>query len=281
MVGVMAYERLGEAALDYRPVRYGASKLLFRGPKKQLEGAYAAFLGGTETYGKFIEAPFPALIEAETGLRAVNFGWPNAGVDVYLNDPVVLEATRAAAVTVLQVPGAQNMSNRFYSVHPRRNDRFLKASTLLKTVYSEVDFTEFHFTRHMLTRLKEVSESRFAMVREELREAWTHRMNLLVTRLGAPVVLVWFSGHAPGENADAPGLDTEPSFVTRAMLDSLRGGVEQIVEVVVSPAAKAAGTAGMVYSEMEEAAAQEMLGPMAHSEAEAALSPIIAHYAEG
>ncbi len=35
--------------------------------------------------------------------------------------------------------GAQNLSNRFYAVHPRRNDRFLRASTLMKTIFREVD----------------------------------------------------------------------------------------------------------------------------------------------
>ena len=65
----MAYEKLGHSPLDYMPCRYGASKLLFRGPRRVLEAPYVACLGGTETYGKFIEAPFPALIEAQTGVR--------------------------------------------------------------------------------------------------------------------------------------------------------------------------------------------------------------------
>ncbi len=57
-------------------------------------------------------------------------------------------------MTVIQVMGAHNMSNRFYAVHPRRNDRFLRASLgCCKTIYPEVDFTEFNFTRHMLTAL--------------------------------------------------------------------------------------------------------------------------------
>ncbi len=57
----MAYENLGESALDYVPCRYGKSKLLFRGPKRKLTAPYVAMIGGTETYGKFVETPFPAL----------------------------------------------------------------------------------------------------------------------------------------------------------------------------------------------------------------------------
>ncbi|MEZ5723123.1 MAG: DUF6473 family protein [Paracoccaceae bacterium] len=74
------------------------------------------------------------------------------------------------------------MSNRFYAVHPRRNDRFLRASNLLKTIYREVDFTEFNFTRHLLTRLKELSEDKFMMVEQELK-AWVARMKTLVSKI--------------------------------------------------------------------------------------------------
>ena len=53
-----------------------------------------------------------------------------AGTDDLRDSP----ALAVARLTVLQVTGAQNMSNRFYSVHPRRNDRFLKASPLLRAM---------------------------------------------------------------------------------------------------------------------------------------------------
>ena len=60
----MAFENPGQGALDYFPCRYGHSKLLFRGPRRKLDGAYCAVLGGSETYGKYVREPYPALIEA-------------------------------------------------------------------------------------------------------------------------------------------------------------------------------------------------------------------------
>ena len=83
----------------------------------------------------------------------------------------MLSACANAQVTVIQILGAHNMSNRFYTVHPRRNDRFLRASPMLRGIYHDVDFTEFNFTRHMLSRLREISEERFALVVEELKTA--------------------------------------------------------------------------------------------------------------
>ncbi|QYX57837.1 hypothetical protein K1T73_05465 [Roseovarius sp. SCSIO 43702] len=262
----MAYERIGDASLDYVPCRYGASKLLFRGPRRSLSGAYAVFLGGTETYGKFIARPYPALVEARTGLKCVNFGWPNAGVDVFLNDADVLAAASGSAVTVLQVPPAPNMSNRFYRVHPRRNDRFLEASAMLRAIYGEVDFTEFHFTRHMLGRLHDLSPERFALVREELQAAWRARMRLLVDHIAAPVVLLWMSRHPMRGAADVPDIAEDPALVTREMVGEIAPLVHATIDATTSAAAREAGTAGMVFSEFEAPAAAELPNPAAHVE---------------
>mgnify|MGYP007100961825 CR=1 FL=1 len=101
MVGVMTYERIGPAALDYMPCRYGSSKILFRGPRRRLDKPYIAFLGGTETYGKFLAEPYPALVEAGLGRVCVNLGAVNAGADIYLNEPSLLEVIAGAEAVVI------------------------------------------------------------------------------------------------------------------------------------------------------------------------------------
>lgn len=276
----MAYEKQGAQTLDYRPCRYGASKLLFRGPKRRLGGRYAAFLGGTETYGKFIAQPFAALVEAQTGMPCVNLGWPNAGLDVMVNEAEIVATASRAAVTVVQAPGAQSLTNRYYSVHPRRNDRFLQASPLLRGMYGEVDFTNFHFVRHMLGCLAAVSPDRFAVLRDEVQTAWTARMALLLGRIDAPVLLLWVSAHAPETRADAPGIAQEPALVTRAMLDAVRGRAAGLIDATLSPAARAGGTTGMIHSEFEANIAAELPGPTAHAEIAQRLVPLIAQYAQ-
>ncbi len=276
----MAFEKLGAQPLDYMPCRYGTSKLLFRGPKRRLAGRYAAFLGGTETYGKFIETPFPALVEAQSGLPCVNLGWPNAGLDVLVNDTEMLRAASRAAVTVLQVPGAQNLSNRYFSVHPRRNDRFVQASPLLRGMFGDVDFTQFHFTGHMLRHLLQASPQRFEVLRDELQTAWVARMSLLLRRIEGPVILLWLSAHMPEPRADEPEIGDDPAFVTQDMLEKVRPHAHAIVEATITPSARAAGTAGMVHSEFDANMAAELPGPAAHEEVAAHLLPLLRRYAE-
>jgi hypothetical protein len=268
-VGVMSYAGLSAEALDYAPCRYGTSKILFRGPQRRTDAPYVAVLGGNETYGKYIKTPFPALVETDLGVNCINFGVVNAGVDVFLNDETMLDLAQRSEVTVLQVVGAQNMSNRFYTVHPRRNDRFVAASERLSVVFPEVDFAEFHFNRHMLSMLHSVSKERFAIVRAEVQTAWLARMKLLLDKIGGKIVLVWFASHAPYQ-PEPVGLDPsaapDPLFVTSEMLEQLRPLVEEIVVPKLSGTALSAGTDGMVFDDMERLAAQEMLGPKAHAE---------------
>lgn len=271
----MTYEDTGPQALDYFPCRYGQSKLLFRGPRRRLHGDYSVFLGGIETYGKFIETPFSTQVEHDTGLKSVNLGCVNAGVDAYLTDKSLVEICNNAKVTVIQLMGAQNMSNRFYAVHPRRNDRFLRPSKLMQTIFAEVDFADVNFTRHLLFTLSEGAPSKFSMVEQELKDAWVGRMTTLIKEINGPVILLWLADHAPGEN---PGLgegNAEPLFVEREMLEQIRPLVSDIVEIVAEPDEIEEGMNEMVYAPLEQAAAEELLGPVVHRRAAAALAESI------
>lgn len=276
MVGMMTFENLGVRSLDYQPCNYGDSGLSFRGPKRDLGGDYVAFLGGTETYGKFISRPYPAIVEAETGLTCVNLGLNAAGPDSYLNAPSVLDAAAGAQLCVVQIMGANNLTNRFYAVHPRRNDRFIRASQLMQTIFREVDFTEFHFTRHMLGRLATVAPERFRLVVDEVQQAWMARMGSLLTRLETEVVLLWFADHAPEDQMDPTGAEQDPFGIERWMIERLRPRVSRVVEVVASPAALACGTDGMIYADMDEPVARGMMGPAAHDEVAGAVVDVLA-----
>ena len=270
----MKHETLGEAGLSYAPCRYGTSRILFRGPRRQLEGRYIAFVGGTETYGRFLEQPFPVLVETALSDPCINFGMVNASVDAYAGEPTVIAACQGAALNVVQVMGAQNMSNRFYTVHPRRNDRFLKASTVLQAIYPDVDFSDYCFTRHMLGALYARSPDRFEIVRMELEAAWLGRMTSFLREIGKHTFLLWFAAHLPSDgrwDSRAQPFKADPLFVTRRMIDALRPMVRGVVMAQPSARALAMGTEGMYFSPLQAVAAAECLGLAAHQEVAAAL----------
>ncbi len=277
----MKHENIEGAGLTYAPCRYGMSRILFRGPRRRLDKPYLAFVGGTETFGKFIDRPFPAMVEKELGRTCVNFGTVNGGVDAFVNDPTIMAACNDADLTVVQIMGANFLSNRFYSVHPRRNDRFLRASTVLQAIYSDVDFADFTFTRHMLGKLLALSPERFDIVVSELREAWVARMKNMLGQIGPNAVLLWFARQELSDahwNEGPHPLQTDPLFITRSMIDDLRPLVRDVIAVQPSEIALKQGTRGMYFSAMQAKAASEMLGVACHAEVSNTLAPAIKRF---
>ena len=274
----MRQETIEREVLSYSPCRYGSSRMLFRGPRKRLDQPYMAFVGGTETYGKFIEKPFVSLVEKAMRQTCVNFGCVNGGIDAFLGDQTVTDICKQADLTVVQVMGANFLSNRFYSVHPRRNDRFLNASTVLQAIYHDVDFAEFSYTRHMLGALHAKSPERFETVVEELRQAWSARMNTLLGLTGENVVLLWFAEHVPTNDhwSDIGGqLQADPLFITHDMIEALRPKARDIVIAKPSDEALAEHSKGMIFPVSQTRVANEMLGAKCHHEAATALIPKI------
>ena len=220
------------------------------------------------------------MVEVEAGIPVVNLGAVNAGLDVYLNDPDILDIARAAKAVVLQVVGAHNLSNRFYKVHRRRNDRFLGANPALRSLFPEVDFTEFSFTRHMLQSLHKLSPERFEHVAEELRLTWQARMQRLIREIGCEVVLLWFSPNRP-PRADRPtDLTREPLLITADMMARLRPSVRAIVEVLSNSAALIEAEGGLSFTALEEPAARGVPGLAAHREVSARLTAVLRQIVE-
>jgi hypothetical protein len=270
----MSYEILEPPALDYYPCRYGTSKLIFRGPRRDLREPYVAFIGGTQTYGKFIEQPFPLKVEHLTGVPSVNFGQVSAGLDVFAKDVFVQEAARGARVTVLEVLGAANLSNRLYTVHTRRNDRFLRASAELQKLFPKTDFTQFNFTQHMLIYLMREDENRFAVLKRSLQRVWTRRMRQLLHRLGPKVVLLRIA--AGPFAADTPEeILGYPALVTDDMLDGLSGYVSAIVDIPIEAQRGLQMQDGMAFDAHEADAAGVVAPPSVHTAVAKALCPVL------
>lgn len=272
----MSFNQRGQMPLDYETVTYSGSVLRFRAPWVDMAQPFVLCLGGSETFGRFLHAPYPAQISDTLGVPVLNMGVMNAGLDVALNDVAIRRAVGEAQAIVLQVTGAQNMTNRFYSVHPRRNDRFVKATSILRTIYRDVDFTEFHFTRHLLTHLKTLSEDRFAILREELQIAWRARMLRFIRDAKVPVHLLWIANRSPGQPEPSDALGSDPLFVTSEMVEAVAEEAASLTCAVAEASIHENATRGMFYASREEAAARALPGPDVHAQAARALAAKLA-----
>jgi hypothetical protein len=272
----MLFDRITHGSLDYCLYRHGRSKAQFRGPRPDLSRTYFCALGANETFGKFVPHPWPTLLQARLQVPVANFGVMNAGVDFFLRDPSVLLACGGARATVIAVSGAQNVSNRFYSVHPRRNDRFVKPSRMLQTLFRDVEFGDVHFTRHLLRVLAAADPVKFSIVVDEIKTAWVARMKSLLEQIEGRTVLFWMSGQVPPDRGTDLGAPlAEPLFIDQSMLDELSPLVTRVVECVTEPFAGPDAMAGMVVAAEDAAAAEKVPGPVAHEVAADLLEPVL------
>ena len=224
--------------INYNYYRFGRSRQRFRGPHPKLDKPYLAFIGGSETYGKFVEKPFPAQLGDQLGMTAANWGAPQAGPGFFLKDPVILEACSNAKICVVSVMGATNMSNRMYSVFHRRNARIRDVSKVLPLLFPDVELERFKFVHNLLFNLHRANPANFRAVELELREAWVARMKELLEAIETTRVLVWMSVRTPEEDFGPIERDDfliPPAFVNRDMLEAVAPMADLVIEYVPDP----------------------------------------------
>jgi hypothetical protein len=216
----------GHLAAAPATARYGCSRLVFRGPSRDTGQRFIAVLGGAAAFGRDIAVPWPDLVEHRLGRPVVNLSLPQAGLDAWLGDPDVMALVGRAEDVVVQLTGAAHLSNRFYSVHPRRNDRFVGASGALRHLFPEVDFTEFAFVGHMLKALSARGEVRMRPLVAELQATWADRMGQLLGQAGGRAWLVWADAAPPPAQAGLPGgVDFVDAGMVRAAERRARGAL--------------------------------------------------------
>ncbi|MEM6728053.1 MAG: DUF6473 family protein, partial [Pseudomonadota bacterium] len=249
---------LGGALLDVEPCQYGYSRLQFRGPVADESRPYLACIGGTETLGPFQRAPFGQRLAQELRLGCANLGVRNAGADVFLRDPEVLSVARGARAVVLETLSARNLTNVFYRVHPRRNDRVVEVMPALRDRVPELDPADIHFTGHLWAEVARLAPAVFEEMRRTLRALWSERMARLIEGLdGVPVHLVHFGG------ADA--------LVDASLLEPLSPRVASVTVISPSDAAREEGSSSLGFLPEEAAAAHAMESEASHREAAEAL----------
>lgn len=214
----IAVENVGEIDL----YRFGRSNQIYRGPKPSLKRPYISFIGGSEPFGKFVSVPFPKLVQRNIKQTCVNWGTPGAGPGFFLKDPILLEACSNSSICVIQVMDAAPLSNRMYSVFPRRNMRLRGVSEALKSLYPDINFDNFKYVNAMLRKLKETDTAAYEVVVAEQRAAWLARMLELLEDIETQKVLLWLMPK-----------NTNESLVNDDMIGVVSKRVDRLIKVSV------------------------------------------------
>ncbi|MEX0337482.1 MAG: DUF6473 family protein [Arenibacterium sp.] len=260
----MGLQNLDHFSLYKDLCQYGTSPQMCRGPKRNQRHGEIALLGGSETFGKFVRRPFAYILEEISGEICVNLGGSDLGLDALVADEDLLQVADRAEHVVIQVLSAANLTNPFYRVHPRRNDRFIEPTKALRDLFPEIDFTQFHFTRHLLSALQLESTTRFQQVVEALQVVWLRKMAVLIERYRGRVTLLWLQYDTPATRKGLIGAHTQ--LVDRRMVDELRPRLGGVIDISLKPAGFAGELNGNENGPFSLPAAAQMLGQASHYE---------------
>lgn len=256
----MSYQAINAGLPADNMCNYGRSKLRFRGPKRALSSPYLACLGGEETFGRFVDTPFPAALECRLDRRCINLGSLFSGGEALTQDADLLEIANRSEICVLQVPGLLGQSNRFYRVHPRRNDRVIAPTQDLVALYPEEDFTEIHFVRHLMARLREHSDDRFAEIVQELRRVWLDNFVTFLKRVDSPVVLLALNV----DEGKQGSISDNPISIGLTLTEALRPYCAAIITLNVQVSGVSDELEDMLFGTLQQPIAEHVIGPATH-----------------
>jgi hypothetical protein len=210
--------------IDYEIYELAAVDGGFRGPPVSSD-VYVACLGGAQTFGRFVQTPFPRLISHSLRIETLNLGRGGVGPSFYLSNPRLLEYTNRARMVIFQVLSGRSQSNSLFRI----TGNGMRGMNLANG--REMSAPEFY--TWLMARDSQLAR----MIVEETRENYLSAMMQLLDAITPPKILLWFSVRGPNyeEYLELPlgRLWGEfPHFVNQAMVDEMRSRADIYVECV-------------------------------------------------
>jgi hypothetical protein len=162
--------------------------LRLRGPApgELASGGYIACVGAAQTFGRFCQEPFPALVSNELGIPTVNLGFGGAGPQLFPRHPELIRLMNESSLVVLQVMSARNEDNSLFeggglgSLKSRATGERMRAEAAYGPLLASGD------------------TARVKSIVGETRETWIASYERLLSLIRVPTVLLWLSVREPG-----------------------------------------------------------------------------------
>jgi Domain of unknown function (DUF6473) len=220
----IGYQRSDAHIIDYELYQLPGIDGVFRGPPISSD-QYVACVGAAQTFGRFVQTPFPTLISRALGIEALNLARGGAGPTFPLSNPKLLEYINRARMVIVQVLSGRSQSNSLF--------RTVCHGMLGINLVDGREVTANEFYTWLMGQDAQLAQKIVA----ETRENYVLAMTQLLDAIKPPKILLWFSVRSPEypEHLALPiwRLWGEfPHLVNRAMLEPLRNRADIYVECI-------------------------------------------------
>lgn len=225
MATIQGYQQTDAHIVNYEMYKLpGVARGFFRGPPVRSD-EYLVCIGGAQTFGRFVQRPFPKLLSEALCVEALNLGRGGAGPTYPLADPVLLQYINRARLVVVQVFSGRSQSNSVFQTV----DHGMVGTNARNG--SRMDAGEFY--TWLLAQDRQFARQIVA----ETREKYVIAMTALLAAITPPKILLWLSTRNPDyeEQWDGPVwrlFGEFPQLVNRPMMEQLRNRADCYVECV-------------------------------------------------
>jgi hypothetical protein len=220
------YQELDQGHFDYRLATLAnVPDEAFRGPPPDPGPPYIAFVGAAQTFGRFCDDPFPALLARRLDVQAVNLGVGGVGPR-YFAAPHFARWLDGARLVVLQVLAGRSSGNSLFD----------NTSTGTLQGVRVRDGTPMRFEDFLAELVRDESTATVRRVVDETRDSYVAEMLELIRRIRSPKILFWMSTRPPEyvEDWTSPWgvMGAFPQLINRTVVDHLAVACEAFVECV-------------------------------------------------
>lgn len=221
------YQKRDIDIIDYELYKNFGIGPLLRGPKPDVDiekDEFIVCIGAAQTYGCYVEKPFPKQLSEKYGLPVINLGVAGAGPQFYHKRQKFIDLINKAKLVIVQVMSARSVSNSIYE--SVRDGEMLKNRHTGEMKGAEIAWKEI---------IKNVELDTLNLV-EENKRTWLEHYKILSEKIKAPTILFYFSEREADYDISTDSVyglfGKFPQLVNRAMIDKIRYYFDDYVECI-------------------------------------------------
>lgn len=224
----IGYQSVDRHIIDYDLWFHPRMKYAFRGPRRdfRVEGAICC-IGAAQTFGRFVERPFAAQLDALLDQPVLNLGLSGAGPEVYLGTPFLLQTLARADTVVVQSMSARSVSAGIFETQANKGALAFRDGPLAGKVMKAQ--RAYHALAETYGRDAFIEQVRAAQAR------WLELHEELAARIPGRKIFLWLSAAEPGQNInlEEQKLGQFPHFVDAPMVDRIVDMGFELVKAVL------------------------------------------------
>ena len=187
-MGNSFYQNLDKDIIDYKI--YDFQGLELRGPKLD-NSKYIAYIGASQTFGRYCQEPYPNILGKRLNMGTLNFGIGGKGPTYFLRNKTILEAVNRAELVIIQVLSGRSIDNSVFE----SRDGGMEGIRLIDGKKMRVDYV---FSQLISGKDKRgLSREFMENLVKETRENYVTATIELLRAIQPPKVLLWLSTRTP------------------------------------------------------------------------------------